>query len=245
MKAKSTTWHEAMYDDWLIRRTIGSDSAANEADEEIAALLSALGPRGVKRWLDVPCGTGRHCRALARNGMSVTGMDINVRCVEIANELGGGVAYRVGDMKALDIEPGTFDVVSNLGSSFGYFDSPEEDLAVLRGLADCLVPGGSFAMHLLDRDVYLSNFEPCARADNDVEQTIELRHYSEVDQTVSVISARRCVEMTRWQTLHHRLRLYSGADIARIFADAGLSHFRSVSLFGGRRRLYLGRKAKP
>jgi 2-polyprenyl-3-methyl-5-hydroxy-6-metoxy-1,4-benzoquinol methylase len=53
-------------------------------DQEIGFLLELLGLAPGSRVLDVGCGPGRHAVALARAGMSVTGVDVSARFLEIA-----------------------------------------------------------------------------------------------------------------------------------------------------------------
>jgi SAM-dependent methyltransferase len=82
-------------------------------------------------------------------------VDISPSLVAHANEMVkevqvSGVAFVVGDMR----EPpcaGTFDAVTVLSQSFGFF-GPEDDLVVLRAIRAALRPGGRFLLDLNDPD---------------------------------------------------------------------------------------------
>jgi 2-polyprenyl-3-methyl-5-hydroxy-6-metoxy-1,4-benzoquinol methylase len=70
--------------------------------------------------LDAGCGTGQLTCFLARRGRRVLGIDTSERSLAIANalkeKLGVGEAtFRAGDVLALDLAPGRFDVVLCLG----------------------------------------------------------------------------------------------------------------------------------
>jgi SAM-dependent methyltransferase len=72
------------------------------------------------RWLDVGCGTGELCRAIAERGSeSVTGVDPSEAFLEYARRRGDGIEYRTGDAQSLPFADGEFDaVVSGLALNF-------------------------------------------------------------------------------------------------------------------------------
>ncbi|MEZ5239675.1 MAG: methyltransferase domain-containing protein, partial [Microthrixaceae bacterium] len=54
--------------------------------QEVAFLTEVLALREGMTVLDVGCGPGRHALALARAGISVIGVDISLRFIEVAME---------------------------------------------------------------------------------------------------------------------------------------------------------------
>jgi SAM-dependent methyltransferase len=121
-----------------------------EWDERLVAFLSevlGLGPGSSV--LDVACGSGEHTRGLARRGVRGVGLDIApslvAHCRERAEEAGltGLVRYVEGDMRDLAAGVGeeTFDAVTLLSGSFGFFDDGT-NRRVLEGMAARLRPGG-------------------------------------------------------------------------------------------------------
>ncbi len=71
--------------------------------------------------LDVPCGNGRHSIELARRGYRITGVDLSQEFLAAARaELDAD--WRVGDMRALELESSAFDGAFCFGNSFGYLD---------------------------------------------------------------------------------------------------------------------------
>src|SRR3954463_3752672 len=59
--------------------------------------------------LDVCCGMGRHARALARCGYTVTGIEREVVAIGRARELGGGPLYVQSDIREYHPELSAYD----------------------------------------------------------------------------------------------------------------------------------------
>lgn len=113
--------------------------AATDAD--ISFIRRHIAPPPA-RVLDIPCGSGRHTRALARGGYDMTGIDISADALERASAAAAGLTARFlqGDMRSADPGRG-FDAVICFGNSLGYF-GPEETQRLLAKLAASLRPGG-------------------------------------------------------------------------------------------------------
>jgi SAM-dependent methyltransferase len=96
------------------------------------------------RLLDVPCGNGRHSIELARRGYRTTGIDLSEEFLAAARaELDAD--WRLGDMRALQLESSTFDGAFCFGNSFGYLDHTGV-AAFLSALAGALKPGAKLAI---------------------------------------------------------------------------------------------------
>jgi SAM-dependent methyltransferase len=85
------------------------------------------------RIADVCCGNGRHARALAQLGYSVTGIDRDPAILNGARRLGGGPEYVERDLRDYSPKRGEYDSVVIMGQSFGHFDAATNE-AVLRRL---------------------------------------------------------------------------------------------------------------
>lgn len=97
-------------------------------------------PEAPRRILDVGCGAGRHLRALRASGLHAFGVDLSPVLLRDARASGLSVAR--ADMRRLPFRPASFDLVTCFFTSFGYFATTEEDLAVLAGFRDLARPGG-------------------------------------------------------------------------------------------------------
>jgi SAM-dependent methyltransferase len=99
--------------------------------------------------LDCPCGYGRHSIGLGRHGLEVVGVDINREELQVALCESAGlknVRFVMQDMRRL-IYDNQFEAVINMFYSFGFFETDEENLQVLRNFYDALKPGGKLLMH--------------------------------------------------------------------------------------------------
>jgi len=206
--------------------------AVGDTRGEVTSLLRWLRLRRGARILDVPCGFGRHAVELARRGFRVTGVDISPELVAQARQAaaakGVAVEFRRGDMQRLAFRR-RFDAVLNLFTSFGYFGDAG-DLKLLERFHQALRPGGWLALHLVNRDWVLRNFEAAGRQRMGGYLVVEKRTF---DFDTSVLTcawtARRGRRCWRGTT---RLRLYSCHELVRMLEQAGFSEVRS---FPGRR----------
>lgn len=125
-------------------------------EQEVAFLIDVLGLKPGDRVLDVGCGPGRHANALASAGMTVTGIDISLRFVEIANERAApGASFVRADARDLTFDAEFDAAISLCQGAFG-LGGPEpdgtdpanitSDEMVLRGMHRALVPGGQAAV---------------------------------------------------------------------------------------------------
>jgi SAM-dependent methyltransferase len=100
--------------------------------------------------LDVACGKGRHSLTLANKGFDVTGIDLSPHSIEYAKEFEcKNLHFEVWDMRQ-PYKPGQFDYVFNLFSSFGYFDSDDDDKKAIQSFADNLKPGGTLLIDYIN-----------------------------------------------------------------------------------------------
>lgn len=139
-------------------------------DPEISALEVELFTKILKlspeeNVLDLCCGQGRHALELARRGFShVEGYDNSAYLLRKAraraSKAGLSVNFRQGDARNLPYEPASFDAVTLLGNSFGYFDSESQDLQLLTEIHRVLKPGGRLLVDVADGDYLKSNFQP-------------------------------------------------------------------------------------
>ncbi len=105
---------------------------------------------GPMRVLDLACGSGRHARAFNLLGCAVTGLDLAQRSIDEARSTGpDAIQYHVGDMRHFKLGK-SFEVITNLFTSFGYFDDEADNLKVLQAVKSHLVPQGIFVLDFLN-----------------------------------------------------------------------------------------------
>jgi D-alanine-D-alanine ligase len=139
------------------------DMEVTKKEVDIIVSISGLAPED--RTLDLCCGQGRHVLELARRGFSnVEGYDRSQYLIRKARSRAQKenlqVRFRKGDARKLPYLSDTFDVVTILGNSFGYFDSILEDRKILEEVFRVLTPKGNVFIDISDGDYIRKNFHP-------------------------------------------------------------------------------------
>ena len=177
--------------------------------------------------LDLCCGWGRHAVPLAQQGMRVTGLDLSAYHLKLAKaaarEAGVEINLVRGDMREIPREAGRFDAVTNCFTSFGYFESGEEDQRVLTGIRRALKPGGRFFIDTINHDRLMRVFRDSEwRERPDGGLNLERRSYDihtgriDVDWTFVTTEGEQ-----RRQS--HSLRLYTFTELDAMLSRAGLT----------------------
>lgn len=195
-----------------------------KAVHEASQAESLLGLSPPARILDVPCGYGRHSVELARRGYAVAGVDAAQtqidRARQKAQDAGVSVDLHLRDARELDFES-EFDAALNLFLSFGYFETDDEHLAMLAGIARALKPGGRFLMEFWNREYEIRYFDRYqVERSGDVVEVEEwefnhLRGRLNWTNTAFFPDGRR-------ESWWHSIRAYSVAEMVALFDRAGL-----------------------
>jgi D-alanine-D-alanine ligase len=160
---KADWWRDIFNANYL--RTDGDvvdDPEITEA--EIDAFISMIDVPKDACILDLCCGQGRHVLELARRGYSnLYGVDrshyLISRAKRVSRQQGYSVSFREGDARKLRLPDNHFDLIYLAGNSFGYFESVDDDIAVLRELRRLLKPGGQLLIDFTDGDYLRSRYE--------------------------------------------------------------------------------------
>ena len=115
--------------------------------------------------LDLACGQGRHVLELARRGFkNLYGMDRSHYLIRKAKQTSTAdklqVNFKEGDARKLPYPSDTFDVVMILGNSFGYFESIDDDVKILKEIFRVLKPYGRFLIDVADGNYLKKHYNP-------------------------------------------------------------------------------------
>ncbi|MFM7007304.1 MAG: class I SAM-dependent methyltransferase [Flavobacteriales bacterium] len=125
-----------------------------EAQVFLSRLLQEMQLTSSARILDLACGKGRHSITLAQKGFEVLGADLAANSIAEAekNRLAlqlTNLRFVVHDMRE-PLQGQIFSAVFNLFTSFGYFDTLQENQAVCKSIADALAPAGLLVIDFLN-----------------------------------------------------------------------------------------------
>ncbi|MGE5194755.1 MAG: SAM-dependent methyltransferase [Deltaproteobacteria bacterium] len=225
-------WHD---DDrfWTaIAPFLFTDERCGAAANEVEAIVRLLEIEPGSRILDLCCGVGRHSLELAGRGFSVTAVDRTAAYLEKARtgarEKGLPIEFVRAGMEEFR-RPGAFDATVNMFTSFGFFESDEEELAVLRNVFESLKPGGRFVIDVMGKEVTCRRFQP-RTWHTDPASTSFLLEERSVRSGWTYLENRWIVfdEAGRHE-FNFNIRVYSGRELECLLQQAG---FRKVALYG-------------
>ena len=149
-------------DFWLNYSPIMFDSQIwAQAEGTALACVELAGLKKGNAVLDACCGPGRISVELALCGMDVTGVDITQPFLDAAAESAKdeGVALTLinHDMRTFESSK-KFDAAVNVFNSFGYCDSIEDDMKIVRSIFESLKKGGTFILECISREIAVRYF---------------------------------------------------------------------------------------
>ncbi len=195
-----------------------------EAEEMIDLIEQKIGRNPERRVLDVGCGSGRHAILFAKRGYSdVTGIDLSPTLLAEAQEqtssLHLDIQFLERDMRDIPLEP--FDLAVNLFTSFGYFETNEENSTVIRHVAKQLAQtNGWFVIDFLNsswvRSHLVAHDERIAPNGMHIQQTRWIEN-GRIEKRLLIrnsIEAREYIES---------VKLFDLSDFSNMFESAGLT----------------------
>jgi SAM-dependent methyltransferase len=115
--------------------------------QEVDFIVETLGLTAGQHVLDIGCGPGRHAHELARRGITVHGIDISQRFVDLATAAAPpGATFERMDARDLRFDAEFDAAICLCQGAFGLMTADGENQAVLTGIARALKPGGSLAL---------------------------------------------------------------------------------------------------
>ena len=198
---------------------------------EIALFTGILNLSPDQPILDLCCGQGRHCLELARMGFrAVEGLDrshyLIQRAKTQARAEGLSIRFREGDARKLPYPNDSFDVVTILGNSFGYFETRKDDLRVLKEIFRVLKPEGRVLVDVTDGGFIRANYQPRSW------EWIDKKHFVCRERSLSADNERLIsrevitqVEKGVIVDQFYAERLYSTGELDELMKTAGFSNF--------------------
>lgn len=220
-------WFETAFDSKYLR--IYAHRTGEEAEAAAPHIQRLLGAQAGDRLVDLACGEGRYARAMAKRGLRVTGIDLSHDLLEEARErsplLPGSPQYFRNDIRTLPFF-NQFDLAISMFTSFGYFETEEEDLQVFRGAHRALVPGGRFLLDFLNAEHVRSSLVPEDEVARSSWRIVSRRWIEEAEPRDFVCKHVRAFDLQTGLLqieYQERVRLYDGATIDSMLEAAGFA----------------------
>jgi len=157
------SWHERDEFWETFAPTMFSERHWSAVPFEVDQVISRLGLEHGAAVLDLCCGPGRHSLEMARRGLRVTGGDRTAsylaKARAQAGEQGLEIEFIQDDMRRF-VRPGAYDGAIMMYTSFGYFEDPAENQAVLANVQRSLKAGGALIVDVMGKEVLARVFQP-------------------------------------------------------------------------------------
>ncbi|HNT33434.1 MAG TPA: class I SAM-dependent methyltransferase [bacterium] len=227
------SWYKGMYGEHYYRASFAA-MPAERTQKEVEFIRTVLNLPPGARVLDLCCGPGRHTLALAQLGYRMSGLDLSEHYIKLARNHAKrenlDVDFQIGDMRRIPFRS-KFDAVINIFTSFGYFDSDEENASVIQGVVGKLKPGGKFLLDVINRDYIVRNMTQSHWLDRGDILVLQ-------DHSFDPVTSRT---EDRWVFLEKKsrkefdvsIRLYALHEIIALFQRAGLTYQKAWGNFAG------------
>ncbi|MDP2365620.1 MAG: class I SAM-dependent methyltransferase [Ignavibacteria bacterium] len=132
----------------------------SDAEEHIKLILENVKISSKANILDMACGAGRHAILLARKNYNVTAVDLSDNLLSIAKQRADkenlSINFVHSDIRRFN-PTDTFDLILNLFTSFGYFETDEDNFSVLKKAYNLLTYEGYFVLDFFNSEFLTQN----------------------------------------------------------------------------------------
>ncbi|WKZ71021.1 MAG: class I SAM-dependent methyltransferase [Melioribacteraceae bacterium] len=178
--------------------------------------------------LDAACGAGRYSNLLLKNGFNVIGFDLSLPLLKNAQKnskkiINENIFFR-GDIRSVQLKK-KFGLILNVFTSFGYFDTDEENFMFINNSINFLNEHGYFVFDYINKKQLIQNLVPYSeRNDEDFIIKETRRIYNErVIKDIEIHKENKKFNFTE------SVRLYSSDELIKVFQQSG---YKVINVFG-------------
>lgn len=213
-----------------------------DAPKEVENIITLLEISEGKKILDLCCGVGRHSLEFAKRGFQVTGVDrtalyLNQASIRSESE-GLAIEFVNQDMRKFS-RLDTYDIVVNLFTSFGYFESQEDDQKVVENAYRSLKPGGKLLIEMQGKELISRDFRE--RDWNEFGDYVILEERKLLNNWEKIQA--RWIILKEHERIEHTLtlRLYSAVEAVELLKQCG---FSDIKIYGNLEGIEYDHKAR-
>tara|TARA_Y100000385_G_scaffold76834_1_gene77817 strand:- start:439 stop:1176 length:738 start_codon:yes stop_codon:yes gene_type:complete len=195
-----------------------------EAERFLKNLITFLNINKNHTILDLACGKGRHSIFLNSLGYDVTGVDLSEQSIKKASQSSNDrLKFMIHDMR-YPIES-NYDVILNMFTSFGYFNSIDDNFNVLKTIKNSLNKDGIGVIDFMNSNYIINHLVPQNNVEIDGIQFDIKRNFKDGIIT-KIITVTDGDQTTKYE---ERVRAFNQQDFFSMISDANL---RFVKCFG-------------
>lgn len=193
-----------------------------EAEILISFILGKVNLSGEAKVLDLGCGAGRHALILAKMGFQVTGVDQSAKLLSVAEseakKNGLQAKFIKDDIRTVPFSE-KFNLILNVFTSFGYFESDEDNFALFTNVEKLLSEDGVFVFDFFNTEYLKRNLIPFSKDvidDMVIEQSRKIEGNNVVKDIVLFKNGNR-------KNYRESVRLYSKKELMNALDENNLS----------------------
>jgi SAM-dependent methyltransferase len=210
------------YENWFGNEylTVYAHRDEDEARQVVKLVLTYINLKKNSRIIDLCCGQGRHVHLFAHEGFEVFGFDLSRRLLEVAkykNSHHDNTFFIQADMRKLPVQP-SFELLLNLFTSFGYFQSDDENLAVFKQFNQALKKDGYFVFDYFNSHYLTQNLEKY-HTEQIGDLKVEQERYIENSRVEKIIRLNR---QGKQSTFYESVKIYGPDQILKMLEESGL-----------------------
>ena len=195
-----------------------------EAERFLKNLITFLNINKNHTILDLACGKGRHSIFLNSLGYDVNGVDLSEQSIKKASQSSNDrLKFMIHDMR-YPIES-NYDVILNMFTSFGYFNSIDDNFNVLKTIKNSLNKDGIGVIDFMNSNYIINHLVPQNNVEIDGIQFDIKRNFKDGIIT-KIITVTDGDQTTKYE---ERVRAFNQQDFFSMISDANL---RFVKCFG-------------
>jgi ubiquinone/menaquinone biosynthesis C-methylase UbiE len=196
-----------------------------KAEQDTKQIITLLDLQPGDHILDLCCGYGRHALGLAHYGCIVTGQDLSETMLQTAQINAKNAQQQIrwvhSDMRRIPFDA-EFNAIISMFTSFGYFQTDDDDQKVLHQIAKALKPGGLFLLETIYQPRIIRTTAPHG-----------ITHYPDglivlEERHINLLTSHNEVHISlinpEGQRTEYRqsIRVYTLTELVRMLSEAGL-----------------------
>ncbi len=214
------TWFDSPYYHLLYK-----NRDEKEAQVFIDNLIEKLQLKKGSKLIDIACGKGRHATYFNKKGMNVVGVDLSPNSIASAKQNeNNNLQFSVHDMRKVYKE-NHFDIVTNLFTSFGYFENKDDEQKAINAMAENLKSDGVLIIDFMNIKKIIANLISSEKKTIDsitfnIKRSVQNNH---------IIKDIEIIDDNETQHFQEKIKAITLADFSAFVSNVGLN---IIDIFG-------------